>query len=246
MRRVEIATSLRYGHLAFRRPNWWFALLRNGRVGLLREVVRDSLEVLRSEPRRGLNESLETPPTTPLGRMGAPQEYLYRIVRATKPLTVVETGVYRGVSTAMILAALHENRKGQLISIDLPSGSYRDSLTGKVDSSPLSPGEQVGFAIPENLRDRWSLHIGDVRRELPLLLGEHPTIDMFYHDSEHTYELMTWEFEQVVSHIRAGGLITSDDTNWNSAFADFTFHHKLTNVRTILSRLGVATIPPTV
>jgi hypothetical protein len=45
---------------------------------------------------------------------------LYSIVRAYKPEIVVETGVAHGVTSAFLLCAMHENRKGHLYSIDLP------------------------------------------------------------------------------------------------------------------------------
>ena len=242
MRRIELASAIRYSYLALPRPNWWWQFVIGGRAGLLREMVATSITILRREPTISLRDVIKRLPSTPLGRMGAPQEYLYRLVRALRPETVIETGVYRGLSSAFILAALADNNRGQLFSIDLPSGSYIDTATGRADASPLYDNEQVGFAIPAGLRDRWTLILGDVRKELPELLSKLSAIDMFYHDSEHTYELMTWEYESVRPYISAGGLITSDDTNWNSAFQDFVQRHRLKDAATILNRLGVTSI----
>ena len=45
---------------------------------------------------------------------------LYALVRYCKPDVFVETGVSHGASSAFILAAMEENQKGHLYSIDLP------------------------------------------------------------------------------------------------------------------------------
>jgi hypothetical protein len=211
-------------------------------MGLLREMVADSIAVLREEPVLSLRAVLSASPTTPIGRMGAPQEYLYRLVRATRPVTIVETGVYRGVSSAFMLAALQDNGFGHLFSIDLPSASYVNPSSGQIDSSPLFANEEVGFAIPDDVRQRWTLRLGDVRVELPRLLAEHPSIDMFYHDSEHTYDMMMWEYEQAIPRLHSGGILTSDDTNLNSAFVDFVRRNNLPEHTKILGRLGVVII----
>lgn len=45
-------------------------------------------------------------------------EFLYALVRVTKPLEVLETGTYAGFGTRNIVAALHENARGHLWTID--------------------------------------------------------------------------------------------------------------------------------
>src|SRR6266581_3100545 len=47
------------------------------------------------------------------------------------------------------------------------------------------------------------------------------TIDVFIHDSLHTYDHMLWEYRAAYDHIRPGGLLISDDALWNSAFSEF-------------------------
>jgi hypothetical protein len=238
----EIRSAARYSYLALTKPRWWFEFLRGGRAGLLKKMVADSVEIVRREPILPVAEALSLAPSTALGKMGAHQEYLYRLVRASKPKVVVETGVYRGVSSAFILAALCDNDFGRLFSIDLPAGRYVIPGTDQVDSSPLFRKEQIGYAVPTEVRTRWTLRLGDVRSELPSLLSEQPRVDMFYHDSEHTYEVMNWEFAQVFPHIPQGGLLTSDDANWNTAFPDFCRDHELSDSVTILNRFGVAVV----
>ncbi len=56
---------------------------------------------------------------------------------------------------------------------------------------------------------------------VPELLAQLGTVDVFIHDSLHTYEHMKFEFEQAYPHIRPGGLLISDDALWNSSFQEF-------------------------
>ena len=45
---------------------------------------------------------------------------LYALLRRLQPEVLVETGVCNGVSSAVILHALHANERGHLYSVDLP------------------------------------------------------------------------------------------------------------------------------
>ncbi|MDA7857893.1 class I SAM-dependent methyltransferase [bacterium] len=56
---------------------------------------------------------------------------------------------------------------------------------------------------------------------MPLLqrVGE---IDIFIHDSEHTYENMLWEYQTAFPFIKPGGILLSDDILCSEAFHDFT------------------------
>jgi predicted O-methyltransferase YrrM len=123
-------------------------------------------------------------------------EALYLLVRAARPSVVVETGVLYGASSAHILAALDKNGGGELHSIDL-------------GCPPEEPAHD--FFVPQDLASRWTYIRGSVREELPPLLARLGTIDMFNHDSLHTYDNMTWEYERAVEHLRPGGVLSSHD-----------------------------------
>ncbi|HEX4001820.1 MAG TPA: class I SAM-dependent methyltransferase [Candidatus Acidoferrales bacterium] len=133
----------------------------------------------------------------------------YAVMRAVKPDCVLETGVANGVSSAYLLLAMERNRKGSLHSIDVNDGSF------------LPPDRQVGWIVPEWLRGRWSLHLGDASQLLPSVLAELKSLDVFIHDSLHTYEHMKFEYEKAYPFIRPGGVLISDDVLWNSAFPEF-------------------------
>jgi len=133
----------------------------------------------------------------------------YAAVRILKPECVVETGIANGVSSAYILLALHRNQRGKLHSIGLPDPAY------------LPEGKEAGWFVPKWLRKPWHVHLGDAKEILPRLLPELGRIDIFLHDSLHTYEHMLWEFEIAYPFLRLGELLFADDALWNSAFEDF-------------------------
>jgi len=132
----------------------------------------------------------------------------YAAVRAIKPEIIVETGVASGISSAHLLLACHLNGKGRLYSIDIDNGEY------------LPPGKSTGWIVPNYLRSKWTLQLGDSRELLPKLLTQLGIVDIFIHDSSHTYELMKFEINQSYPHIRPGGLLLTDDSNFNSAHAE--------------------------
>jgi predicted O-methyltransferase YrrM len=129
------------------------------------------------------------------------------IVRLTKPVVSVETGVALGFTSATILHALAENGTGHLYSLDLPALQY-------------NPDDPVGRAIPAEFKKRWTLRLGDSRQTLEPLCREIGPIDIFIHDALHTYSSQMREYRTAWPHIRHGGLLVSDDVN-NPAFVEF-------------------------
>jgi predicted O-methyltransferase YrrM len=133
----------------------------------------------------------------------------YIAIRAFQPEIVVETGLANGVSSAYILLALQKNERGALYSVGLDDPQY------------LPAGKPLGWIVPASLNSRWNLLIGDSRALLPTLLEKLGTIDVFIHDSLHTYDHMLWEYRTAFPYLRSGGLLFSDDAAWNSAFSEF-------------------------
>jgi predicted O-methyltransferase YrrM len=150
---------------------------------------------------------------------------LYRLLRDLRPGVAVETGVCNGVSTAFLLLALEDNGAGELHSIDLPevageeyeAGTFWDGKGGAV----IPPGKEPGWMVPPGLRERWHLVLGRSQDELPPLLERLGAIDFFMHDSEHSYECMSFEFRNAWAALRDGGVLIADDVNVNSAWDEF-------------------------
>lgn len=141
----------------------------------------------------------------------------YAICRITKPAIVVETGVQSGVSSAFILQALRDNHKGLLYSIDLPD---QDLL--KAIPSHIRMGKQSGWIVPPELDENWVLITGKSQDNLSSLLKKIEVIDIFIHDSEHSFDNMYAEYEEAWQFLRSGGVLLSDDVHLNNAFHDFT------------------------
>jgi cephalosporin hydroxylase len=125
---------------------------------------------------------------------------LYTVTRKFKPEIVIETGVGPGASSAFILKALEDNKKGKLYSIDLPGN---DAVVypklGKDFNIHIPEGFEVGWLIPNWLKHRHELIIGDSTVELPKLLLKLGKVDVFLHDSLHTDEHVLFELNTVIS-----------------------------------------------
>lgn len=142
---------------------------------------------------------------------------LYTIVRALRPLHVIETGVAEGVSTSFIGAALVDNGDGLIHSLELAPEQVRDDSALEDGSVYRWQHRGVGFLVPHDVRvalgDRWDVRLGDVRETLPVLLRELPSVDVFFHDDLHVPPHMLWEYELVWPRLAGGGVLLSDDAN---------------------------------
>lgn len=145
----------------------------------------------------------------------------YALVRAVKPSIFIETGVMHGLSSAFILKALEENGGGKLISIDLPSYAEDGPANQDGYNAILPPGEEPGWAVPDHLRSYWDLKLGKSLEILPDLFKTLPEIDIFCHDSDHSYETMSGELHLAWDHLRDGGILICDNIDHCDAFYDF-------------------------
>ncbi len=127
---------------------------------------------------------------------------LYGLVRLLKPATTVETGVADGRSSFMILSALERNGHGTLHSFDVRS-----------EAGNLVRGHA-----------QWNLTISnaqDPRRSFTEALDRLDTIDLFLHDSDHSYANQMFEYESAWPKIPADGVLASDDADLTKAYVDF-------------------------
>jgi len=132
---------------------------------------------------------------------------LYGLTRWLRPAAIVESGGYIGMSSAFILKALVDEKLE----------------TTKLYSIELSQDCDQGALIPDELRSASAGFVpmrGKVedflkRDQLP------SSIDMFLHDSSHSYRHMLWEFRQFWPRLRNGGLLVSHDVQMNAAFPEF-------------------------
>ena len=144
-----------------------------------------------------------------MGRLDAAA--LYALVKIKQPQVVLETGSFRGMSSAFILKGMQDAHvpNGKLFSID------------------RRPDCGIGTLIPPGLKRSFVSLVGDV--EELLKCGRLPeSIDLFLHDSTHRYRYQMWEFETFWPVLQRGGVLVSHDVNLNASFVDFvsrTYFH---------------------
>jgi Methyltransferase domain len=107
----------------------------------------------------------------------------YVTTRALKPELVVETGIYMGLGSLVLLRALERNAQeghaGELMSFDV---------------NPLA-----GRLVREELRSRWHRVIGLTNATLPQALRGR-RVGILFHDTAHTEETQRHEFEAALAH----------------------------------------------
>jgi len=131
---------------------------------------------------------------------------VYALTRWLRPEVVVESGGYIGMSSAFILKALSDAKLA----------------TAKLYSIELSQECDQGALIPDELRSAAGFVPMRGKVEDFLKGDQLPSpIDMFLHDSSHSYKHMLWEFRQFWPRLRDGGLLVSHDVQMNAAFLDF-------------------------
>lgn len=172
-------------------------------------------------------------------------EIIYSCIRYLKPSIVVETGVAAGFSSSCALMGLMDNDYGRLIPVDYPN--YKSGFKkiardfkhkGIVEtlSYPglrhilgyfikqnyhIPKGEKSGWAIPGELKKYWRLYNGLSKNILPNLISKTNSVDIFFHDSDHSEENMLFEFRLIWPFISDNNIILSDDVNINNAFKIF-------------------------
>ena len=134
-------------------------------------------------------------------------------VRHNQPEAVMETGVAHGVSSRVILEGLNRNDRGHLWSIDIPNPLNR-SVHG-----------QEGVAVTDECRPRWTYVEGESRLQMPPLVKKVGKVELFIHDSLHTFKNTLFEMEQAASVMPPGGVMLIDDIRSHDGFLDFAKRH---------------------
>jgi Methyltransferase domain len=126
-------------------------------------------------------------------RMRLSQRTLWwALVRLRKPKLVVETGVWYGLGSAVILRALELNAKegheGRLLSFD--------------------PDPTGGWLVPDRLESRWTWVRATSEEALEsCLFGK--KVDLFIHDTPSDYERERYEFRVALRHAAPDAVLFS-------------------------------------
>ena len=128
---------------------------------------------------------------------------LYLLTRLTRPQQIVETGVANGISTVVLLNALARNGTGRLRSLDL--------------------SDAAGALLSDEERANWELAIVRPmdRSGVQSALAGIGAIDLFLHDSKHSFGWQRLEYATAARLLRRGGLLVSDDVDGSYAWIEF-------------------------
>jgi hypothetical protein len=140
----------------------------------------------------------------------APLE-LFAITRLLRPAHLLEVGVSSGVSSAYLLQALERNGRGTLHSVDRPKLAPANG--GRRSTAPswsLPPGRSSGWAVPDRLRPRWDLRIGDKKVVLPLLADELSEANLLVYDVPHDDRAARQEFGRLDPLFAQGSVLIAD------------------------------------
>ena len=139
-------------------------------------------------------------------------EFLREIIKKFDVKIVVETGVAHGHSTRVILGSLQDvldrkpDTKVEVHSLDVDQRTKWPDMAGNPN---------------------WVFHLVTENRTVETILSEIGEIDMFIHDSDHSYFNQMREYRAAWAHLKPGGFLISDDVSWSNAFIDFCNQNKL-------------------
>jgi predicted O-methyltransferase YrrM len=171
--------------------------------------LRDEFELLRArlEERRATRR-LAYPEHFTIGTEAS--FLIYGLVRLRRFESILETGVANGHSTYYLLHALRANGRGRLCSVDI--------------------GTDVGVLVDPAERAAWTylgLAAGREREDFQACLDRLRPIDLFLHDSDHTYRWQMFEYRSAWASLGSGGLFLSDNVDHSFAFVDFCAERKI-------------------
>jgi len=127
----------------------------------------------------------------------------YALVRATKPKTVVETGVDRGLGTVVIAAALRHNAS--------------EGFPGMLYATDIVP--TCGHLMSETYRQFSKIIIGD---SVDSLKKFDQPVDIFIHDSDHRPEYEWAEFLAIEPKLHPDSITMSDNSQQTSKLLEFS------------------------
>lgn len=132
---------------------------------------------------------------------------LYFFIRYSQAKTVVETGVAAGWSSQAILTALKANNsEGRLYSSDFPY--FRQE----------NPESLSGYIVDNTLRDNWTLLIDGDENNLPKIINEVKSVDLFHYDSDKSYKGRKFAMDLMQSKFHDNTIVLFDDIQDNAHF----------------------------
>ena len=126
----------------------------------------------------------------------------YVLVRILKPRVVVESGIDKGLGTCLIAAALQRNDT--------------EGSPGRLYALDIQPG--AGWLVQAPYDSVVEFLIGDSHATLREM---REPIDLFVHDSDHSYEHEAGEYRIIRERLSDRSLVLSDNAHKSTALMDF-------------------------
>ena len=192
-------------------------LQRRASLGRLSGLCGEPVEALRRYHRElvrsDLADRLLARGASPAFLRELPQGWLlYVLVRAIRPLHVVETGVRPGYSTTWILGGLEANGRGELSSLG-PGPT--------VGRAPGVENVAVGQFVPPSMRARWTLVLGNTEDRLRSILAGTRGVDLFLYDNGPDADRARFELKSAWEALAENGILLAHHVEANSAWSDF-------------------------
>lgn len=126
----------------------------------------------------------------------------YALVRATRPRIVLETGVDRGLGTAVLAAAMRRNAA--------------EGFPGLVHATDIVP--ECGHLLSDAGRRFCRIHLGDSVETLKKFTEP---VDLFLHDSDHREEYEWAEFLAIEPRLHPASIVLSDNSQQSPKLREF-------------------------
>jgi predicted O-methyltransferase YrrM len=147
-----------------------------------------------SDPHGGYNSAYDD--GFPIGSMWRVEgQFLYALIRALKPLAVLELGTWHGCSATHLLQAIVDNKDGGLTCVD--NREYGDIA--------------IGGLIPDPLKRLPFIHDMRLEKFIAQALKEGWTYDFIFEDAMHTPEQVEFVWRAAKDLLNPGGMIVSHD-----------------------------------
>jgi predicted O-methyltransferase YrrM len=185
-------TDRNLDHLA-----WWVAGVTGCPVDAARGFIAEARddEDLRTHVREHTRRSSRRGLADTTVRLGRRLGW-YALVRAIGPERVIETGTDKGLGSVVLAAALLRNGHGRLTTIDV--------------------NPESGYLIAGRYADVVDRVIGD---SVDVLGASPEPVDVFLHDSLHTFEYETAELDAVGKRLTPKAVVLSDNAHETDALS---------------------------
>jgi predicted O-methyltransferase YrrM len=135
-------------------------------------------------------------------------ERLYNFILKHKLKYVLELGIFHGVSTCYIAAALHELGDGRLVAVD-------NQMAKRLDPDAERLLNRIGLRHVVDLHYEERSYTWFLQRQLKK--QKEPEFDFCYLDGAHTWDTDGLAFFLVAMCLQPGGWILFDDLSWSIA-----------------------------